>query len=100
MRCNIRLPWCGGTLVMDIVRDPDSKFLGRSSRGWANISSTLEGFLVISQSSLDLESFADKCRKVYTIMNNKCELYIGMQSFMEFLLLACVSADVILSITG
>ena len=83
---------------MNIVWDPDSTFLSRLTRGWANISSTLERLLVLSQTSFSSESLADKRRKVCAIMSNKCELYIGMQSFMEFLLHASVSADVIRSI--
>src|ERR1041385_9284770 len=91
-------PWRWGRSVVDIVWDIDSKFLSRPSRGGANISSTLEGFLVISQSSFNLECLADECRKVCEIINSQCELHIGMQSFTEFLLLASVGVDVILSI--
>ena len=83
---------------MNIVWDPDSTFLSRLTRGWANISSALERLLVLSKTSFSLESLANKCRKVCAIISNKCELYIGTQSFTEFLLLAGVSADVIRSI--
>ena len=83
---------------MNIVWDPDSTFLSRLTRGWGSISSTLERLLVLSQASFSSESLANKCRKVCTIMSNKCELYIGTQSFTEFLLLAGISADVIRSI--
>ena len=85
---------------MNIVRDPHPKFLNRPTRGWANISSTLERFLALIQSSFNLECFADERRKFREIKWSKCELYIKTQSFTEFLLLASVSVDVILSIAG
>ena len=85
---------------MNIVWDPDSTFLRKLARGWAYISSTLERLLVLGKTSFSSKSLADKRRKVYAIMSNKCELYIGMQSFTEFLLLTSVNVDVILSIAG
>ena len=85
---------------MNIVREPDSKFLNRPTRRWASISSTLERFLMFSQSIFGSKSLADERRKVSTINDGKCELYIRLQSFSEFLLFASVGGDVFLSITG
>ena len=62
--------------------------------------STLERLLVLSQSSFNSERLADKCCEVRSFMDSKRELYIGMQPFTEFLLLAWVGADVIFSIAG
>src|SRR4051812_12558157 len=55
---------------------------------------------MFSQSSFGLKSLADKRNKVCTINDGKCELYIRLQSFSEFLLFASVGGDVILSIAG
>src|SRR3954467_3733917 len=55
---------------------------------------------MLSQSSFSLKSLADERRKVCTINDGKCELYIGFQSFSEFLLSASVGGDVFLSIAG
>ena len=54
--------------------------------------------MVLSQSSFDLESLADKGRKIRTIMKDKCEFYFRMQTFTESLLFASVGGDVSLSI--
>src|SRR3954470_8771515 len=99
-RCNIR--WSRGWSwpVMNIVWDPDSKFLNRPTRRWASISSTLERFSIFSQSSFSLKSLADERCKVCTIKESKCELYLGLQSFSEALLFASVGGDVFLSIAG
>src|SRR3954465_13424936 len=85
---------------MNIVWDPDSKFLNGPTQRWASISSTLERFSMFSQSSFSLKSLADERRKVCTINDGKCELYIRLQSFSEFLLFASVGGDVFLSIAG
>src|SRR3954471_21917655 len=99
-RCNIRRSRGWSWPVMNIVWDPDSKFLNRPTRRWASISSTLERFSIFSQSSFSLKSLADERRKVCTIKESKCELYLGLQSFSESLLFASVGGDVFLSIAG
>src|SRR3954470_12751592 len=99
-RCNIRRPRGWSWPVMNIVWDPDSKFLNRPTRRWASISSTLERFSMFSQSSFSLKNFADERCKVCTIKEGKCELYLGLQSFSESLLFASVGGDVFLSIAG
>src|SRR3954469_24998077 len=99
-RGNIRRPRCWSWPVMNIVWDPDSKFLNRPTRRWASISSTLERFSIFCQSSFSLKSLADERCKVCTIKKGKCELYLGLQSFSESLLFAGVGADVFLSIAG
>ena len=86
--------------MKNIVGEPDFKFLSRPTRRWANISSTLERLMVLSQSSFDLESLPDKGCKVRTIMKDKFELYIRTQSFSEFLLFASIGGDVSLIIAG
>src|SRR3954466_300246 len=70
------------------------------TRRWASISSTLERFLMVGQSGFDSKRFADQCCKVCTVMKNKCELYIWIQSSTEFLLLARVSIDFVHRIEG
>src|SRR3954470_23487462 len=55
---------------------------------------------MFSQSSFSLKSLADERRKVCTINDGKCELYIGLRSFSESLLFASVGGDVFLSIAG
>src|SRR3954468_3509045 len=85
---------------MNIVWDPDSKFPNKPTRRWASISSTLERFSMFSQSSFSLKSLADERCKVCTNKEGKCELYIGLQSFSEFLLFANVGGDVFLSVAG
>src|SRR4051812_45472033 len=55
---------------------------------------------MFSQSSFSLNSLADERRKVCTINDGKCKLYIRMQSFSEFLLFVSVGGDVFLSIAG
>src|SRR3954471_11639943 len=99
-RCNIRRPWRWSRPVKNIVREPESKFLNGPTQRWASISSTLERFSMFSQSSSSLKSLADERRKVCTINDGKCELYIRLQSFSEFLLFASVGGDVFLSIAG
>src|SRR3954462_14693176 len=99
-RGNIRRSRCWSWSVMDIVRDPDSKFLNRPTRRWASISSTLERFSIFSQSSFSLKSLADERCKVCTIKESKCKLNIGLQSFSESLLFASIGGDVFLSIAG
>src|SRR3954467_139112 len=55
---------------------------------------------MLSQSSFSLKSLADERRKVCTINDGKCELYIRLRSFSEFLLFASVGGDVFLSVAG
>src|SRR3954470_3962075 len=52
------------------------------------------------RSSFSLKSLADERRKVCTIKEGKCELYIGLQSFSKFLLFVIVGGDVFLSVAG
>src|SRR3954466_13707676 len=100
MRGNIRRPWRWSRPVMNIVREPDSKFLNRTTRRWASISSTLDRFSMFSQSSFSLKSLADERCIVCTINDGKCKLDIGLQSFSESLLFASVGGDVFLGIAG
>src|SRR3954467_13830343 len=99
-RCNIRQSRGWSWPVMNIVWDPDSKFLNRPTRRWASISSTLERFSMFSQSSFSLKSLADERCKICTINDGKCKLNIGLQSFSESLLFASVGGDVFHSIAG